>query len=143
LLTTIAGVTIDDQLQISGQPLKISHLIIERFRGISKASLFLPDHTVLIGDNNTGKSTILEAIDLALGPDRLSRHAPVDEYDFHLGKYLAEDTDPAAAPATIPSEEIASDEEEGSVSDEEAASDIEEIVLDNEEAGPISARCWA
>jgi putative ATP-dependent endonuclease of the OLD family len=110
--------------------LKISHLIIEHFRGISKASLFLPDHTVLIGDNNTGKSTILEAIDLALGPDRLSRYAPVDEHDFHLGKYLAEVTDPAAAPVTIPSEEI--------TLDEEAASDSEEIILDSEEAGPLS-----
>jgi putative ATP-dependent endonuclease of the OLD family len=70
--------------------LKISQLLIENFRGIRKASLFFPDHAVLIGDNNVGKSTILEALDLAMGPDRLSRPSPIDEHDFHLGRYLPE-----------------------------------------------------
>jgi hypothetical protein len=51
---------------------KVSHLEIKNFSGVKKASLLLPDHAVLIGDNNTGKSTVLEALDLALGPDRLS-----------------------------------------------------------------------
>jgi putative ATP-dependent endonuclease of OLD family len=69
--------------------LKISHLSIENFRGVRSASLFLPDHGVLIGDNNTGKSTVLEALDLVLGPDRLSRPSPIDEHDFHRGLYLA------------------------------------------------------
>lgn len=44
---------------------------------------------MLIGDNNTGKTTILEALDLALGPDRLNRTPPIDEHDFHQGRYLA------------------------------------------------------
>jgi putative ATP-dependent endonuclease of the OLD family len=85
--------------------LKVSHLSIENFRGISAASLLLPDHAVLIGDNNTGKSTILEALDLVLGPDRPSRATAIDEHDFHLGKYLGETKEPAdggkaaAAPA--------------------------------------------
>jgi putative ATP-dependent endonuclease of the OLD family len=69
--------------------MKIYSVSIENFRGISSARLKLPDHAVLIGDNNTGKSTVLEAIDLALGPDRLSRRPPVDEHDFFRGVYLA------------------------------------------------------
>ena len=68
--------------------MKIYAVSIENFRGISSANLVLPDHAVLIGDNNTGKSSVLEAIDLALGPDRLSRRPPVDEHDFFEGKYL-------------------------------------------------------
>lgn len=68
--------------------MKIYAVSIENFRGISSAKLVLPDHAVLIGDNNTGKSSVLEAIDLALGPDRLSRRPPVDEHDFYEGKYL-------------------------------------------------------
>ncbi|WP_370143819.1 ATP-dependent endonuclease [Bradyrhizobium sp. USDA 328] len=72
--------------------MKISHLSIENFRGIRKASVLLPDHAVLIGDNNVGKSTILEALDLVMGPDRLSRQSPIDEHDFHLGQYLASET---------------------------------------------------
>lgn len=68
--------------------MKVCRLLIEHFRGVRKASLLFPDHAVLIGDNNTGKSTVLEALDLVLGPDRLSRPSPIDEHDFHLGCYL-------------------------------------------------------
>lgn len=63
---------------------KVSH-----FRGIKAATIILPDHAVLIGDNNTGKTTILESLDLALGPDRLNRTPPIDEHDFYQGRYLA------------------------------------------------------
>lgn len=69
--------------------MKVSRLVIKNFRGIKSAELFLPDHVVLIGDNNVGKTTVLEAIDLALGPDRLSHRPPVDEHDFYRGKYLS------------------------------------------------------
>ena len=69
--------------------MKIFSVAIENFRGIRSTKLMLPDHAVLIGDNNTGKSSVFEAIDLALGPDRLSRRPPVDEHDFYQGKYLA------------------------------------------------------
>jgi putative ATP-dependent endonuclease of the OLD family len=68
---------------------KIFSLAIQNFRGIRSTKLVLPDHAVLIGDNNTGKSSVFEAIDLALGPDRLSRRPPVDEHDFYQGKYRA------------------------------------------------------
>ena len=44
----------------------------------------------MIGDNNAGKTTVFEAIDLVLGPDRLNRRSPIDEHDFYLGKYLSE-----------------------------------------------------
>jgi putative ATP-dependent endonuclease of the OLD family len=84
---------------------KIFSVEIENFRGIRSAKLLLPDHAVLIGDNNTGKSSVFEAVDLALGPDRLSRRPPVDEHDFYQGKYLPvenpeapEGADPAPAP---------------------------------------------
>jgi putative ATP-dependent endonuclease of the OLD family len=75
--------------------LKVRCLKIENFRGIASATVLLPDHAVLIGDNNTGKTTVLEALDLALGPDRLNRRPPVDEHDFYQGRYLAGN---AAAP---------------------------------------------
>jgi len=68
--------------------MKLCQLEIECFRGINRCKLFFPDHVVLIGDNNTGKSTILEALDLTLGPDRLNRRSPIDEHDFYQGQYL-------------------------------------------------------
>jgi putative ATP-dependent endonuclease of OLD family len=84
---------------------KVFSVEIENFRGIRSAKLVLPDHAVLIGDNNTGKSSVFEAIDLALGPDRLSLRPPIDEHDFYQGKYLpganleaSEGAEPAPAP---------------------------------------------
>jgi len=81
--------------------MRISKLSIKNFRGVAKANLLFPRHTVLIGDNNTGKSTILEALDLVLGPDRAHRMPPVDEHDFFQGKYILGDPDPAAVAAEI------------------------------------------
>ena len=74
--------------------MKVCRVTIANFRGISSATILLPNHAVLIGDNNTGKTTILEALDLALGPDRLNRTPTVDEHDFFQGQYLGTATDP-------------------------------------------------
>ena len=68
--------------------MKISRIAIENFRGIAKGELTLSGHTVLVGDNNTCKSTVLEAIDLVLGPERLSKRPPIDEHDFYAGRYI-------------------------------------------------------
>jgi putative ATP-dependent endonuclease of the OLD family len=68
---------------------RVARLTIENYRGIKKADILLPKHGVLIGDNNTGKTTIMEALDLALGPDRLNRRPPIDEHDFFGGEYRA------------------------------------------------------
>ena len=87
-----------------GNTLKISRLKIRNFRGVKSANLHLPDHVVLVGDNNTGKSTVLEAIDLVLGPDRLSRRAPIDEHDFYAGHYMPEEPTESGAPTATPEE---------------------------------------
>lgn len=71
--------------------MKISNIKIRNFRGVKYANLDVTESQVLLGDNNTGKTAVLEAIDLALGPDRLNRFPVVDEHDFHLGRYLTGD----------------------------------------------------
>ncbi len=76
--------------------MRISKLSIKNFRGVANAELVFQSHTVLIGDNNTGKSTVLEALDLVLGPDRAHRMPPVDEHDFFQGKYIQSEPEPAA-----------------------------------------------
>lgn len=70
--------------------MQVCRLQISNFRGIRHATILLPKHAVLIGDNNTGKTTILEALDLVLGPDRLNRLPPIDEHDFYQGAYVAQ-----------------------------------------------------
>ncbi|WP_308130413.1 AAA family ATPase [uncultured Flavobacterium sp.] len=71
--------------------MKLIKISISNFRGINHAEVLLSGHTVLIGDNNTGKSTVLEAVDLVLGPDRLSRMPVINEHDFFEGIYLNQD----------------------------------------------------
>lgn len=68
----------------------VARLSIHNYRGIKQAVILLPKHGVLIGDNNTGKTTVLEALDLVLGPSRLNRQPPIDEHDFFRGKYIVE-----------------------------------------------------
>jgi putative ATP-dependent endonuclease of the OLD family len=69
--------------------MRATRISINNFRGIKQALLLLPKHGVLVGDNNTDKTTILEALDLVLGPDRLNRQPPIDEHDFFRGVYTA------------------------------------------------------
>jgi len=71
--------------------MKVTRLSIKHFRGIQRAELFFDGHALLIGGNNVGKSTICEALDLVLGPDRLGRSSPIQEFDFYNAQYLAND----------------------------------------------------
>lgn len=71
---------------------------IENFRGINKLVLELDRTTVLIGENNTGKTSILEALFTCMNRSLSRRTTPFTEYDFHLA---AEDTDPANAPPLV------------------------------------------
>lgn len=67
---------------------RIARVHIENFRGIREAEVHFSGTSVLLGDNNTGKSTVFEAIELAIGADRLARTQAIDEHDFYGGNYL-------------------------------------------------------
>ena len=60
--------------------MKVALLSIENFRGIRSGKIQFRDHTVLVGPNNSGKTTIIEALALILGRDRLVRD--LTEHDF-------------------------------------------------------------
>jgi putative ATP-dependent endonuclease of the OLD family len=87
--------------------MRISRIAIMNFRGIKTATVLLPTHAVLIGDNNTGKTTILEALDLVLGPDRLNRQPPIDEHDFFRGEYTVKPALPQTDGETVGRAEVA------------------------------------
>jgi putative ATP-dependent endonuclease of OLD family len=74
--------------------MRVARLKVEEFRGIKHCEIIFQGHTALVGDNNTGKSTILEAIDLVLGPERLSRYSVIDEHDFYAGQYIGDGENP-------------------------------------------------
>ncbi|BEV17789.1 AAA family ATPase [Herbaspirillum sp. DW155] len=60
--------------------MRIASLAITNFRGIKSAHILFRKHTVLVGANNTGKSTIIEALTLLFGRDKLIRE--LTEHDF-------------------------------------------------------------
>ncbi len=74
--------------------MRVAKLKVDNFRGIKRCEIIFQGHTVLVGDNNTGKSTILEAIDLVLGPERLSHYPIIDEHDFYAGQYIGDEEKP-------------------------------------------------
>ena len=75
--------------------MQLTQLDIRNFRGIEELSLPLDDLCVLIGENNAGKSTILDAIRICLTRSLARRGTVFDEYDYHLPSATAE---PSGAP---------------------------------------------
>lgn len=59
----------------------IVRLKISGFRGVRLADITLGRHAVLVGPNNSGKTTVIEALALLFGRDRLVRR--LTEHDFH------------------------------------------------------------
>jgi len=71
--------------------MRVRRLTIENFRGVKHGEVAFEQHTLLVGGNNVGKSTICEALDLVLGPERMFRHPVIDEHDFYKGRYVDDD----------------------------------------------------
>lgn len=74
--------------------MQVRRLTIENFRGVASGVVHFSGHSLLVGGNNIGKSTVCEALDLVLGPERMGRRPVVDEHDFHCGRYVGEDGTP-------------------------------------------------
>ena len=58
----------------------IHEVVIKGFRGINNGKIKFSENSVLIGANNCGKTTIIEALALLLGRERMVRN--LSEHDF-------------------------------------------------------------
>lgn len=74
--------------------MQIRRLILSNFRGVKSGEITFDGHTILIGGNSVGKSTVCEALDLLLGPDRLSRSNAISEHDFYRRSYIDDEGEP-------------------------------------------------
>lgn len=74
--------------------MKLCRVHIQNFRGIKNLVLDLDDTTVLIGENNSGKTAVLDALRLCLRELGPRRRVVFDTFDFHLKDAAA---DPAGA----------------------------------------------
>ena len=63
--------------------MKLRHVKINNFRSLKDVSVPISNTTVLLGENNSGKTAFLDAIRLALRA-AVSRTSPFGDYDFYL-----------------------------------------------------------
>ena len=63
--------------------MRICQLELRHFRGVKHGVIVLPKHGVLMGANNAGKSTIVEALALLFGRERMV--SPISDWDFYEG----------------------------------------------------------
>jgi len=73
--------------------LKLTRIDIENFRGIRQLSVRLDETTVLIGENNSGKSSVLDALRTCLTRSLTRRGSNFGEYDYHLPTETSTPTD--------------------------------------------------
>src|SRR5437870_3756912 len=63
--------------------MRIAQMVIQNFRGIRNGTISFPEHGVLFGRNNVGKSAIAEALALLFGRERMT--CGLSDWDFHGG----------------------------------------------------------
>jgi putative ATP-dependent endonuclease of OLD family len=83
---------------------------IENFRGIKHLSLELDKLTVLIGENNTGKTSILEALRTCLSRSLTRKASPFSDFDYYLQDANAEPTQANPIILTLTFSELEVDE---------------------------------
>lgn len=64
--------------------MRITRVTIKNFRGLKHVELDLGPTTVLIGENNSGKTSVLDALRLCLRELGPRRRLVFDSLDFHL-----------------------------------------------------------
>ena len=79
----------------------IDQVEIKNFRGVRDLALELDETTVLIGENNTGKSTILAALETCLSRNLTRRGGAFSEYDYHLPARDSQPTESDAIEVTL------------------------------------------
>ena len=66
--------------------MKLREIKIKNFRCLVDATIPIGDTTVLVGENNSGKTALLHALKIGLPRSVVGRGAPLDEYDYHMVK---------------------------------------------------------
>ncbi len=64
--------------------MKLRHVKIANFRNLVDVSFPVSDTTILVGENNCGKTALLDAIRTALTRQPTSKALPFTEYDYHM-----------------------------------------------------------
>jgi putative ATP-dependent endonuclease of OLD family len=66
--------------------MKLREIIVKNFRCLADVAIPIQDTTVLVGENNSGKTALLDALKIALPRSQQGRGTPFDEYDYYMSK---------------------------------------------------------
>lgn len=80
--------------------MQVVRLSIKNFRSIQSAQFYPGMLNLLVGENNAGKSTVLEALNLCLG-EATRAAGEVAAYDFYEGKFHEPDGSPRVVTAEV------------------------------------------
>ena len=107
---------------------RLASVTIRNFRCIRDLTLELDETTVLIGENNTGKTAVLRAIERCLSRPHGPDSQIFDEYDYHLESETASPEE--ANPILI---ELRFEESEPNAMPAELREELEEVVVVRED----------
>jgi putative ATP-dependent endonuclease of the OLD family len=86
--------------------MRLTKLQIQNYRGIKSLELDLDETTVIIGENNCGKTSVLHVLRSCLSFLKLgARSAPFEEFDLHFDSKAADPTTVAPIQITLTFEE--------------------------------------
>ena len=66
--------------------MKLRQVAIKNFRGLADVVVPIGDTTVLVGENNSGKTALLSAVRMTLSRGLWGRSTAFDHYDYHQAK---------------------------------------------------------
>jgi putative ATP-dependent endonuclease of OLD family len=66
--------------------MKLREIIVKNFRCLVDVAIPITDTTVLVGENNSGKTALLEALRIALSRNITGLRTPFSEYDYYMVK---------------------------------------------------------
>ncbi len=66
--------------------MKLREITIKNFRCLVDVTVPVDDTTILVGENNSGKTALLDALKIALPRNQSGRGTPFDEYDYYISK---------------------------------------------------------
>ena len=64
--------------------MKLREIKLQNFRNLVDISIPMGDTTILVGENNSGKTALMDALKIALPYYITSRKPQFDEYDYHM-----------------------------------------------------------
>ena len=112
---------------------------IKNYRSLKDVSMLLDDQTVLIGENNSGKTALLDAVRFALS--KTMGRNPYDEYDYYMDQTVSSPKESDGISVTLRFEEKKAEEWNGYVMD--TFGEVIQYMADEDEKGSIILRSYS